>query len=62
MSPDHRGETPIARGLTPAESAVARRLQESIPLTERPFHKIAEEIDKPLRSSEEFKKVSMEYF
>ena len=44
METDHSGEMPIARGLTPSESAVARLLQGSIPLAERPFQKIAEEI------------------
>ena len=44
METDHSGDLPIARGLTSAESAVARRLQGSIPLAERPFQKIAEEI------------------
>lgn len=44
METDHSGDLPIARGLTPAEAAVARRLQGSIPLAERPFQTIAEEI------------------
>lgn len=44
METNHSGDLPIARGLAPAESAVARRLQGSIPLAERPFQKIAEEI------------------
>jgi DNA-binding Lrp family transcriptional regulator len=44
MKTDHSGGLPITRGLTPAEAAVARRLQESIPLTERPFQNIAEEV------------------
>ena len=44
METDHSGEIPIIRGLKPAESAVARRLQASIPLTGRPFQRIAEEI------------------
>ncbi len=100
METDHSGDLPIASGLTPAESAVAGRLQGSIPLAERPFQTIAEEICLTeaevlaiagrlrergiirkfgaivrhqlagythnvmvvLRSIEEFKKVSMEYF
>jgi DNA-binding Lrp family transcriptional regulator len=44
METDHSGDLPIARGLTLAEAAVARRLQGSIPLGERPFQSIAEEI------------------
>jgi DNA-binding Lrp family transcriptional regulator len=44
METDHSGELPITRGLAPTESAVARRLQGSIPLAERPFQKIAEEV------------------
>jgi len=44
METDHSGEMPVTRGLKPAESVVARRLQESIPLAERPFQKIADEI------------------
>jgi siroheme decarboxylase len=36
--------SPVSRRLTPMETAVARRLQGDIPIAERPFQKIADEV------------------
>lgn len=44
LETENNGGPQLSRRLTPAEANVARRLQGDIPLTERPFQKIAEEI------------------
>lgn len=54
------GLAPSHPGLTAEEIDVSRLIQGDIPLAERPFHLVAQE--RVLRSLEEFKKNSMEYF
>ena len=39
-----QGDSPVSGPLTPIETDVARRLQGDIPITRRPFQKIAEEM------------------
>jgi DNA-binding Lrp family transcriptional regulator len=42
---ENKGASSVPRRLTPIEAGVARRLQGDIPIAERPFEKIAKEID-----------------
>ena len=44
LEKENIGSPPAVRRLTPVEADIARRLQGDIPLVERPFEKIAEEI------------------